>query len=407
MTSETSTLAATSQVGSAARDGVARRLVDRFVPAPSSGQLTLVLPNGERVERRADRPGPEAELVLRRWRGIARMMVDGEHGFAEGYIRGDWDTPELLPLLDFFMHNEKDFAARSEPSWVTGLRNRFDHRRHDNTRRRSRRNIAAHYDLGNAFYAQWLDTGMNYSSALYAGGMSLEDAQAAKLERIAGLLDLQGGESVLEIGCGWGPVLEHLLRRGDCTTVGITLSREQLAFARRRLAAEIDAGRAELRLQDYREVADRFDRIVSVEMLEAVGERWWATYFERLRACLNPGGVAVLQAITIDPARFETYRRRPDYIQRHIFPGGMLPTTERLETEARRAGLTLAERQDFGASYAETLAEWRRRFRRSWERIEPLGFDARFHRMWEYYLTYCEVGFRARGIDVSFFKLRG
>jgi cyclopropane-fatty-acyl-phospholipid synthase len=389
------------------RPSMVCRLVDRLLPALRAGRLQLVLPNGDVIDRGGGHPGPEATMSVRRWRGLWRMLLDGEHGFADGYLDGDWSTPALSKLLEFCMHNESLLAEQAEGRWLTRARNRLLHRRRENTRRGSRRNIAVHYDLGNEFYSQWLDSGMNYSSALYAASETLEAAQEAKLDRVAGLLELTGGESILEIGCGWGALAERLVRRHGCTVVGITLSTEQLAHAKARLTGKVENGRTDLSLLDYRDIEGRYDRIVSIEMLEAVGERYWPTYFDKLRASLSDGGIAVLQVITIDEGRYAAYRRRPDFIQRHIFPGGMLPTSSRIEREAARAGLKLIHQESFGDSYARTLREWRSRFIHSWPKIEPLGFDQRFRRMWEYYLTYCEVGFRFGAIDVNFFKLAG
>jgi len=275
-----------------------------------------------------------------------------------------------------------------------------------NTRRGSRRNIAAHYDLGNEFYEQWLDPGMTYSAGLVSlANQTLEEAQDAKLDRVLSLLDLAGGESVLEIGCGWGSLAERMIDRHDCTVTGITLSAEQLAFAQGRLRDRTVAGRCDLRLQDYRDVRGTFDRIVSIEMLEAVGEAYWPTYFEKLQNCLRPGGAAVLQVITIDEARFDYYHRRPDFIQKYIFPGGMLPTTEIIEREIEKAGLQLVAKEFFGESYARTLEEWQRRFQDAWPAIKALGFDARFKRTWEYYLAYCQAGFDTGAINVGLYKI--
>ncbi|MGB6536688.1 MAG: cyclopropane-fatty-acyl-phospholipid synthase family protein [Xanthobacteraceae bacterium] len=290
--------------------------------------------------------------------------------------------------------------------WLLSLaRNRIMHWLRANTRRGSRRNIAAHYDLGNDFFRAWLDHGMSYSSALYRGTESLEQAQEQKLDRIAELLALRGGESVLEIGCGWGALAERLLHQFGATVFAITLSEEQLRYARTRLARDVRQKRANLRLLDYRDVRGRFDRVVSIEMIEAVGERYWPVYFAKLRESLHQGGVAVLQAITIAEQRFAAYRSRPDFIQRRIFPGGMLPTRSIIEQEAARAGLKLVHHESFGDSYAKTLAEWRGRFKRACPYIQESGFDDRFRRLWEYYLAYCEVGFRLGTVDVGFFKL--
>ena len=383
------------------------RLADRLLPALWAGRLRLVLPNGDMIDRRGEAPGPEATMSMRRWRGLWRILLGGEHGFADGYIAGDWSTPDLSELLALYMHNDAALAQQSAGGWLTRARNRLAHGRHKNTRRGSQRNIAAHYDLGNEFYCQWLDSGMNYSSALYAANETLEAAQEAKLDRVACLLELKGGECVLEIGCGWGALAEWLIRHLSCTVTGITLSTEQLAYANTRFAGKRGTGRADLRLLDYRDVEGRYDRIASIEMLEAVGERYWPTYFDKLRSSLADGGIAVLQVITIAEHRYAAYRQCPDFIQRHIFPGGMLPTLSHIEREAARVGFKVAQQELFGGSYARTLREWRSRFIHAAPKIESLGFDQRFRRKWEYYLAYCEVGFRFGAIDVNFVKLVG
>jgi cyclopropane-fatty-acyl-phospholipid synthase len=346
-------------------------------------------------------------MVVHRWRALRSMLLDGESGFADSYLDGEWTTPDLAQLLEFCALNETALAAKAASGWLSRLRVRLLHRLRANSRTGSRRNIAAHYDLGNGFFEPWLDAGMNYSSALWKNCNTLERAQEIKLDRIANLLELTGSERVLEIGCGWGALAENLVRHYGAKVLGITLSVEQLLYAQNRLGAETAQGRADLRLLDYRDVAGKFDRIVSVEMIEAVGERYWPNYFGKLRDCLVSGGVAVLQAITIDEQRFATYRKTPDFIQRYIFPGGVLPTRSIIEQEAARAGLKLVHHESFGDSYVKTLREWRIRFLQAWPRIERLGFSERFRRMWEYYLAYCEVGFQFGAIDVGFFKLAG
>ena len=383
------------------------RVVDRALPTLPAGHLLLKLPNGEIIERRGECVGPDASIVVHRWRALWRMMLHGEHGFSDAYLDGDWSTPELSQLLEFCVHNEAALTETAASGWLGLLRNRISHWLRANTRRGSRRNIAAHYDLGNEFFRPWLDAGMNYSSALYVNCDTLERAQDVKLDRAASLLDLNGGERVLEIGCGWGAFAERLIRRYGASVFGITLSAEQLGFARTRLASETEEGRADLRLLDYRDASGLFDRIASIEMIEAVGERYWPSYFGKIRACLASGGVALLQAITIDERRFAAYRKCPDFIQRYIFPGGVLPTISIIEREAARVGLKLVHHESFGDSYVRTLREWRNRFLQASPRIEALGFNDRFRRMWEYYLAYCEVGFRLGTINVGFFKLAG
>lgn len=388
----------------AARDarGLTGRVLRRLAGARlACGTLTLITPGGQRVVNTGAAPGPHGVVVLRRWRALRRLLLGGDLGFAEAYVDGDWDSPDLTEFIEFAARNFQQAEAQSEGMAASRAWRRVVHGRRANTRRQARRNIEAHYDLGNEFYAAWLDSGMSYSSALYtAPGMGLEAAQAAKQARVAELLAARPGQTVLEIGCGWGGLAELLARAGLPVT-GITLSPSQLDFARRRLAGLP----ASLRLQDYRELRGQFDRIVSIEMLEAVGAAYWGEFFERLSASLAPGGRAVLQVITIAEERFAPYMRRPDFIQKHIFPGGMLPTIAILQREIEAAGLHIESLERFGESYATTLAEWRRRFEAAWEVLRHQGFDDVFRRKWRFYLCYCEGGFRAGAIDVGLYAI--
>ena len=333
-------------------------------------------------------------VVLHRWRALRRLATGGDIAFAESYIDGDWSCQDLTALIELAAEN----AASLDPSIAAPLPvralSRLRHLLRFNSKSGSRSNIAFHYDLGNDFYRQWLDPAMIYSSALYdRPSLTLEEAQEAKLSRILDLLDLQGGEDVLEIGCGWG-ALAHRMAGAGSRVSAITLSAEQLAYAQGRAPAGVHGGRAEFALQDYRDVQGQFDRIVSIEMLEAVGERYWPDYFNVMRARLKPGGKAVLQVITIDEARFEAYRVGADFIQRYIFPGGMLPSKTILLREAQRAGLEISTAQTFAPSYALTLKAWRDRFQAAWPEVRTLGFTPEFRRLWNYYLCYCEAGFR-------------
>jgi cyclopropane-fatty-acyl-phospholipid synthase len=373
------------------------------------GHLTLTLPNGRLLEVHGAEPGPQASLQLRRWRPLWRLVLQGDLGLALAYRDGDWESPDLLALMAFGLANETAWGSmlqgRGPVRWLA----RLAHLARANTRRGSRDNIAFHYDLGNAFYGHWLDESMLYSSALYderAPQDTLEAAQARRLQRILQMLDVPANAEVLEIGCGWGTLAATLARDLGARVTGVTLSSEQLAFARERAATFHVPERVDLRLQDYRDVQGRFDRIVSIEMIEAVGEAYWPTYFDTLRERLKPGGVAVLQAITIADEQFESYRRSADFIQHCIFPGGMLPCPRVLHEQAERAGFVIEEVQTFGISYARTLAEWRRRFLASWQAIQSLGFDEGFKRMWTYYLCYCEAGFSAGRVDVGLYRLR-
>jgi cyclopropane-fatty-acyl-phospholipid synthase len=368
------------------------------------GELVIDTPKGGRLTLGGSEDGPRARLSIHNWRLIIRLAFGWDIGVAESYIAGEWSSPNLTALLTLAARNGAAagplHSLRTPRPWL-----RFRHAMNRNTRRGSRRNIAAHYDLGNAFYRLWLDAGMSYSAGMFSSPhQTLEGAQEAKLDRVCELLELAGGERVLEIGCGWGALAERLTKTTTCSFTGVTLSTEQLSYAQRRLSVEAQSGRCELRLQDYRDIAGRFDRIVSIEMLEAVGEAYWPTYFAKLRDSLRPGGIAVLQVITVDESRFGRYRRQPDFIQKYIFPGGMLPTKQIIAREAAGAGLRPVRTASFGSSYARTIEEWRRRFETAWPAIEPLGFDRRFKRMWEYYLAYCQAGFEAGAIDVSFFK---
>ena len=388
------------------RAQVSRALLGRALARLHHGSMTVTTPDGDTVVRRTGAPGPEAVLTLHRWRTMWRLLVQGDIGFAQAYIDGDWSSPAPAAIIELAARNDDTFSRSIDGSVPVRVMNRLRHAGRDNSRRGSPRNIMAHYDLGNSFFAHWLDAGMSYSSALFdAPDVSLEAAQVAKQDLILDKLQITGGERVLEIGCGWGGLAERMIERG-CHVTGLTLSPAQRDYAQARLGRAGLAGRADLRLQDYRDVAGTFDRIVSVEMFEAVGQRYWPTFFSTVRDRLASGGTAVLQVITIDDRRFASYARTPDFIQRYIFPGGMLPAPGLMRREMAAAGLTLADVVTFGQSYADTCREWNRRFQRAWPSIEALGFDAPFKRMWEFYLDYCEGGFRSGATDVGVYTLR-
>jgi cyclopropane-fatty-acyl-phospholipid synthase len=371
------------------------------------GRLRVNFPDGRRQAVEGREPGPEAELEIRDLRGIQRVLRGGDLGFAEAYMAGEVDSPDLTNLIELAARNETALErALAGNRWVRAI-NRLRHLMRANTRQGARRNIAYHYDLGNAFYREWLDPSMTYSAAYFdRGANELGAAQGDKYRRIAELAELAPGKHVLEIGCGWGGFAEVAARDYGCRVTGLTLSKEQLDFAQARMQRQGLEDRVELRLQDYRDCTGKFDSIVSIEMFEAVGEAHWRRYFEVLRDRLHQGGTAALQIITIAEERFEGYRRNADFIQRYIFPGGMLPTGSALRQLARDTGLVIGGEEGFAASYARTLREWRETFLHAWPRIQPLGFDERFRRMWTYYLAYCEAGFRAGSIDVVHLKLQ-
>lgn len=326
------------------------------------------------------------------------VLARGDIGFCEAYIDGQWDTPDLAALLTRLANNRDVLKKAVYGSWPELLAARLRHWANRNSRVGSRRNIMAHYDLGNEFYRLWLDETMSYSSALYSKGADLAAAQRAKYCRILGRLGAKPGETVLEIGCGWGGFAEMAVADGLRVT-GLTLSPAQLDWARRRVAT------ADFRLQDYRDTAESYDHVVSIEMFEAVGERWWPTYFGTLARALKPGGRAVVQSIVIRDDLFSAYRRGTDFIQQHVFPGGMLPSRAAFRKAAAKQGLAVRDEFAFGRDYARTLAEWRQAFEARWPQVEALGFDASFRRLWHLYLAYCEAGFLAGSIDVVQFEL--
>lgn len=380
----------------------------RLIRRLGTGTLRLTTPDGvcHPIAAPIGRDAPPAELILLRPAAARRLLLGGPVGFAQAYMDGDWWSPDLPQLLDLAARNADHLRWSRWGSAVLRWSDRLRHCLRPNSRRGSRRNIAFHYDLGNAFYRRWLDAGMQYSSALFATpDQTLEEAQADKLRLVADWLAVAPGARVLEIGCGWGALAEHLAQAHGCAVTGITLSVEQLRWTEARLAADRAAGRVEMRLQDYRDTTDQFDAVVSIEMIEAVGEARWPRYFQTLRQRLRPGGVAVIQAITIDDARFPAYRQGCDFIQRHIFPGGMMPCPQAIRRQAAAVGLRVDRVRMFGESYARTLAHWRARFFAAWPTPDSGPFDARFHRMWDYYLAYCEAGFRAGHINVGLWRL--
>ncbi|MFO7808995.1 class I SAM-dependent methyltransferase [Guyparkeria sp.] len=332
---------------------------------------------------------------------LSRIARLGDIGIAEGFIEGDFTTDDLTSLLEIGARNFEAIGHELRPGFWARLGHRIQHALRANHRRGSRRNIAAHYDLGNDFYRLWLDESMTYSSALFAEpDESLASAQQRKYDRLIDRLAARPGDRLLEIGCGWGGLAETAARRG-LRVDGLTLSTEQLAYGRERLAAASVDDLARLHLTDYRDQGGEFDHVVSIEMFEAVGERYWPTFFQAVHDRLKPGGRAAIQVITIDEDTFEDYRREPDFIQLYIFPGGMLPSIERFEAGATDAGLTVRETALLGHDYAHTLARWRERFDAVEDELETLGFDHRFRQTWRYYLAYCEAGFLAGRINVA------
>ncbi len=386
---------------------LAARTVLRCLRQIRHGSIELHLPDGQLL-RVGHGEAPHASLRIHDWSVCAAVLKSGDIGLAEAWIDGRWTTRDLPGLLRFFLVNREAIERVVYGSRWGSLLYRLKHLLNRNSRRGSRRNIHAHYDLGNAFYERWLDGSMNYSSAWFAEGFgqSLESAQQAKMSRALSEAGVRPGSRVLEIGCGWGAVAETAARAGAHLT-GVTLSTEQLDWARRRLGDAGLAERADLRLQDYRDIADApFDAIVSIEMFEAVGRDYWPSYFETVRRCLKPGGKACIQSITIHDDLFDRYVRSTDFIQQYIFPGGLLPSPKEFRLAAERAGLVVEQQLAFGPDYAETLRRWREMFLAEEEAVRSIGFDTRFMRTWDFYLAYCEAAFDAGSTDVVQFTLR-
>ena len=385
----------------------AARTVMQLLQRLQHGSLTLQLPDGT-VQRFGSADGPHASLRLHNWNVCGAALKSGDIGFAESYIAGDWHSPNLTELLRLFVANRREIEDVIYGSWFGRLAYWVKHRLNRNSKANSRKNIHAHYDLGNPFYELWLDETMNYSSALFEHpGQDMVSAQHAKVRRALRLAGVQPGDRVLEIGCGWGALAEKATTEFDASVVGVTLSTEQLDFANQRMQRIGRADRADLRLQDYRDIHDApFDAICSIEMVEAVGREYWPTYFQTVARLLKPGGRACIQSIVIDDAHFERYIKGTDFIQQYIFPGGCLPCPREFRAQAALAGLEVVDEFAFGPDYARTLSIWRERFLHEQERVLQLGFDQRFLRIWEFYLAYCEAAFEQASIDVVQYTLR-
>jgi cyclopropane-fatty-acyl-phospholipid synthase len=377
------------------------RLAFGFGSRLRRGTLDVTLPDGRTVRLGGTEPGPAAVMTLSSYDFASRLLKSGDIGIAEAYLRGEWDTPDLTQFLYLFCVNHDLIQMMLGDNPLMQFVQRIRHWFNRNTKRQARRNIYAHYDIGNAFYSAWLDPSMTYSSALFEEHTpDLVTAQNNKYRRLAEAIDLRPGQKLLEIGCGWGGFAEYAAKNYGAHVVGLTISQEQRDFACQRIEKAGLGDKVTIRLQDYRDERGQYDRIASIEMIEAVGEAFWPRYFSQLRDRLLPGGLAGIQAITIQDRFFQTYRREVDFIQRYVFPGGMLPSPQVLKSLGERFGVPVIGERVFGQDYAKTLATWRNNFRAAWPNLMPLGFDDRFRRLWEYYLAYCEAGFLSGNIDV-------
>jgi cyclopropane-fatty-acyl-phospholipid synthase len=382
------------------------KVLDQIDRRLACGGIDATLPGGEKRRLGFHSDGPVAVVRLSSWLALVRLATSGSVGWYKAWALEEWSSPDPVAVFELFTANAVqlgDVARAKGPfRWVNALA----HRLRDNAPRTARRNIAAHYDLGNDFYSAWLDATMTYSSARFASAEDrLEAAQLRKVHALLDRVDLKPGQRLLEIGCGWGTLAIEAAKRG-ASVVGLTLSTEQKTWADRKIAAAGLADRVEIRLTDYRVVAEQFDAVASVEMVEAVGQRWWGAYLDSIARNLKPGGRAALQFISIDHRLFDRYAASADFIQTYIFPGGLLLDERAFEASARDRGLSWESREGFGLDYARTLKCWRDRYEDAIARGALCGFDARFHDLWRYYLMYCEGGFRGRALDVAQVTMR-
>ena len=381
-------------------------LLNKWLSRIEAGELRAVFPSSFQKVYSGGHAGPTADIQINSWKLVPRLLLSGDMGLAESFLSGEWETSNLTQLILLGDINERALGNAVTPSKFINLIEKLRHKRRDNSKRGSKRNIAAHYDLGNEFYSHWLDNSMSYSSALFKDfDEKLEVGQHRKYQRLAKALKLKEGDQVLEIGCGWGGFAEIAAKEYKCNVVGITLSNEQAKFAQKRMQETQLTNLVDIRIEDYRDVQGSFDKIVSIEMFEAVGEEHWSNYFETIKSRLKPGGLAGIQSITIANEFFDTYKRRPDFIQKYIFPGGILPSEDKLNNAVSSAGLKILDDYYFGKSYAETLRRWQSTFEQKWGDIKNLGFDEKFQKMWRYYLSYCEAGFETGHINVGQFLI--
>lgn len=385
-------------------DRLAARWIRKALSRAEDLNLLVELPSGYRFMAARRSTSPLIEWRLNSWNALLRVAVSGPLGFAEGYINDEWESDSLSALMTKLAGALDQTSLAQAKAGPSRLLARLRHLRNANSRRGSRRNISFHYDLGNAFYSEWLDPSMTYSSALFEEfDEDLQQAQDRKYRRICEQLQLKPGQHVLEIGCGWGGFAEVAARDFGCRVTGVTLSQEQLDFAQERMQRLGLGDQVDLRLQDYRDIEESFDAVASIEMFEAVGAEHWDTYFDKLDQVMKPGARASLQVITIRDRDFDGYLKSVDFIQKYVFPGGMLPTNNHLHALGEKYALKPIDTHLFGRSYAETLRRWLDSYTEARPRIEPMGFDHRFDRIWRFYLAYCEAGFDTDRIDVGQF----
>ena len=368
----------------------------------NSGRVDFILPDGRRFRAEGLKPGPVAEVTINNPDVFARLVREGDLGFCDAYLDGWWTTPDLQAFMDFIHADNDDMYDGFPGMAVVRAWEKARFWFQSNTKRQALKNISYHYDLGNDFYSLWLDDTMTYSSALFNTSQeSLEKAQIAKYASMVDQMGVKPGDHVLEIGCGWGGFAEYAAKERGLKVTGLTISKEQLDYANKRIKSKGLSDKVNLKLQDYRDETGVYDGVASIEMFEAVGEKYWPVYFDKIKQCLKPGKQATLQIITIQDARWDVYRKSVDFIQKYIFPGGMLPSPSVLRQEIHRAGLSVQHSIEFGKSYSQTLRRWFEVFNNKWDNISAMGFDDRFRRMWNFYLTSCAATFESGNCDVT------
>ena len=368
----------------------------------NSGRVDFVLPDGRRFRAEGKSSGPVAEVTINNPEVFARLIREGDLGFSDAYLDGWWTTPDLQTFMDFIHADNDDMYDGFSGIAIVRAWEKVRFWFQSNSKRQALKNISHHYDLGNDFYSLWLDDTMTYSSALFNTGQeSLENAQIAKYASMIDQMGVKPGDHVLEIGCGWGGFAEYAAKERGLKVTGLTISKEQLLYARERIKNNGLEDKVDLKLQDYRDETGVYDGVASIEMFEAVGQKYWPTYFETIKHCLKPGKQATLQIITVHDARWDVYRKSVDFIQKYIFPGGMLPSPTVLRQEVTKAGLRVHHSIEFGKSYSQTLRRWFDVFNDQWDTINDMGFDDRFRRMWNFYLTSCAATFESGNCDVT------
>ena len=382
-------------------------IANNFFNKIQKGSLLVTFPDNKKKLFKGVSAGHNAEIRFNNYKVFSKLFFKGSIGFGESYMDGDFETNNLSKLLLFAYDNEDYFLKNKKAKNFLRYYIKFKHYLNENTKSKSKKNISFHYDLGNDFYELWLDQSMTYSSAIFCGkNKNLYDAQINKYKQIAYPLNLNENSNLLEIGCGWGGFSTYVAKEFGSKVKAITISKEQYNFTAKRIFEEGLNEKISIEMRDYRDIQEKYSSIASIEMFEAVGKKYWEIFLETLKKSMTKNGSASLQIITINEEKKEYYQHNPDFIQQYIFPGGILPSKKQLININKRIGLNLVEIKNYKNSYAKTLNEWNNKFQESWPKISSLGFNLRFKKMWEYYLSYCEVGFIAGTTDVSQFIIR-